>query len=95
MFFPRSDEEVKEYCDQMQITTKGENVPKPCLSFEETCFPREMLNLMVQGFTEPTAIQAQSWPVALSGRDLVGIAQTGSGKTLAVRKSPFCVHIIY
>ena len=26
----------------------------------------------------------QGWPAALSGRDLVGIAQTGSGKTLAV-----------
>lgn len=35
-------------------------------------------------FSEPTAIQAQGWPIALSGRDLVGIAQTGSGKTLAV-----------
>ncbi|KAH8854314.1 putative ATP-dependent RNA helicase DDX17 [Schistosoma japonicum] len=29
----------------------------------------------------PTPIQCQGWPVALSGRDLVGIAQTGSGKT--------------
>ena len=38
-----------------------------------------------QGFNEPTAIQAQGWPIALSGRDMVGIAQTGSGKTLAVR----------
>lgn len=37
-----------------------------------------------QGFGEPTAIQAQGWPIALSGRDMVGIAQTGSGKTLAV-----------
>lgn len=37
-----------------------------------------------QGFDQPTAIQSQGWPIALSGRDLVGIAQTGSGKTLAV-----------
>lgn len=37
-----------------------------------------------QGFGEPTAIQAQGWPIALSGQDMVGIAQTGSGKTLAV-----------
>jgi superfamily II DNA/RNA helicase len=35
------------------------------------------------GFKEPTAIQAQGWPIAMSGRDMVGIAQTGSGKTLA------------
>jgi superfamily II DNA/RNA helicase len=33
------------------------------------------------GYTEPTAIQAQAWPVALEGRDVVAIAKTGSGKT--------------
>lgn len=38
-----------------------------------------------QNWTAPTPIQAQGWPIALSGRDMVGIAQTGSGKTLAVR----------
>ena len=37
-----------------------------------------------QGYSQPTAIQAQGWPIALSGRDLVAIAQTGSGKTLGV-----------
>lgn len=41
--------------------------------------------LMDQNFTEPTPIQCQGFPLALSGRDMVGIAQTGSGKTLAVR----------
>ncbi len=44
---------------------------------------------MEQRFEKPTAIQSQVWPVALSGRDLVGIAQTGSGKTLAVSFSNF------
>lgn len=38
-----------------------------------------------QTWSEPTPIQAQGWPLALSGKDMVGIAQTGSGKTLAVR----------
>lgn len=28
--------------------------------------------LLSQGFNDPTAIQAQGWPVVLSGRDLVG-----------------------
>lgn len=32
------------------------------------------------------------WPIALSGRDMVGIAQTGSGKTLAYIM-PAVVHI--
>lgn len=40
--------------------------------------------LVQQNFKEPTAIQAQGFPLALSGRDMVGIAQTGSGKTLSV-----------
>jgi superfamily II DNA/RNA helicase len=33
------------------------------------------------GYTTPTPIQAQAIPVALDGRDVVGIAQTGTGKT--------------
>ena len=33
------------------------------------------------GWTSPTAIQAEALPVALSGRDIVGLAETGSGKT--------------
>ncbi|MFY9642080.1 MAG: DEAD/DEAH box helicase [Rhodomicrobium sp.] len=33
------------------------------------------------GYTIPTPIQAQAIPVALEGRDVVGIAQTGTGKT--------------
>ena len=36
------------------------------------------------GYTRPTPIQAQAWPILLTGHDLVGIAQTGSGKTLSV-----------
>lgn len=36
-----------------------------------------------QGFAKPSPIQAQSWPVLLSGEDMIGIAQTGTGKTLA------------
>ena len=34
-------------------------------------------------FTVPTPIQCQSIPTALSGKDIMGIAQTGTGKTLA------------
>ncbi|KAI1782965.1 P-loop containing nucleoside triphosphate hydrolase protein, partial [Ganoderma leucocontextum] len=41
------------------------------------------LRAAFNGFTEPTPIQACSWPPDLEGRDVVGIAETGSGKTLA------------
>jgi ATP-dependent RNA helicase DDX47/RRP3 len=35
------------------------------------------------GFKKPTPIQRESLPVALSGKDLIGLAETGSGKTAA------------
>lgn len=35
------------------------------------------------GFTAPTPIQKEAFPVIMSGRDMVGIAQTGTGKTFA------------
>lgn len=34
------------------------------------------------GFSEATTIQERTFPVAMSGRDVLGIAQTGTGKTL-------------
>lgn len=44
------------------------------------------------GFSEPSAIQKQSWPILLRGLDLIGIAQTGTGKTLAFLLPAF-IHI--
>src|SRR3989344_6477698 len=34
-------------------------------------------------YTTPTPIQNQAIPVAVQGKDIVGIAQTGTGKTIA------------
>lgn len=48
--------------------------------------------LISQGFERPTPIQAQGWPVALKGRNMIGVADTGSGKTLAFIL-PGIVHI--
>ncbi len=39
--------------------------------------------LLAQGYSAPTPIQRQAIPLALKGRDLLGIAQTGTGKTAA------------
>ncbi|MEW9111316.1 MULTISPECIES: DEAD/DEAH box helicase [Bacillaceae] len=35
------------------------------------------------GFEEPTPIQAQAIPIAITGQDMIGQAQTGTGKTTA------------
>ncbi|KAG8276279.1 putative ATP-dependent RNA helicase ddx17, variant 2 [Homalodisca vitripennis] len=51
-----------------------------------------MKEVRKQGFDFPTAIQAQGWPIAMSGMNMVGVAKTGSGKTLAYML-PACVHI--
>ena len=40
-----------------------------------------LLALQDAGYTSPTPIQREAIPVALKGRDLIGLAQTGTGKT--------------
>ncbi len=41
------------------------------------------LNLTEQGYKTPTPIQDQAIPLALNGKDIIGIASTGTGKTAA------------
>lgn len=45
--------------------------------------PRLLQILDSLKFTIPTPIQHKSIPVAIEGKDIIGIAQTGTGKTLA------------
>ncbi|CAH9122673.1 unnamed protein product [Cuscuta epithymum] len=71
------------YRRRHEVSVTGDYVPPPFTSFSSTGFPSEILREVHQaGFSTPTPIQAQSWPIVLHGRDIVAIAKTGSGKTL-------------
>uniref|UniRef100_A0A9J8D5R8 RNA helicase n=1 Tax=Cyprinus carpio carpio TaxID=630221 RepID=A0A9J8D5R8_CYPCA len=89
----RTAQEVEHYRRSKEITVKGRDGPKPIVKFHEANFPNYVMDVISkQNWTDPTPIQAQGWPVALSGKDMVGIAQTGSGKTLSYLL-PGIVHI--
>ncbi|MFQ5550445.1 MAG: DEAD/DEAH box helicase [Gemmatimonadales bacterium] len=54
------------------------------ISFESLKLAPELLRAVAdEGYTEPTPIQAETIPLVLTGRDVVGSAQTGTGKTAA------------
>ena len=65
------------------------------MTFQDLKLTTPLLNALNDlGFETPTAIQAESFSVILSGRDMIGVAQTGTGKTFAyllpiLRQLPF------
>ncbi|CAL8329627.1 unnamed protein product [Lota lota] len=89
----RTAQEVEQFRRTKEVTVKGRECPKPILKFHEATFPSYVMDVInKQNWSDPTPIQSQGWPLALSGKDMVGIAQTGSGKTLAYLL-PAIVHI--
>ncbi|WGE91328.1 ATP-dependent RNA helicase SrmB [Actinobacillus genomosp. 1] len=56
----------------------------PLMTFEELDLAPQLLKaLNKKGYKRPTAVQAETIPHALDGRDLLGSAPTGTGKTAA------------
>ncbi len=54
------------------------------LDFDMLGLPARLsTNLTELGITEPTPIQKKAIPLAMEGRDVLGLAQTGTGKTAA------------
>ena len=53
-------------------------------TFNELNLKPEILKAIEEsGYTRPMRIQAESIPIALEGKDIIGCAQTGTGKTAA------------
>ncbi|RCH86756.1 DEAD-box ATP-dependent RNA helicase 35, partial [Rhizopus stolonifer] len=70
--------------DKYHILVDGEDLVPPIRHFREMKFPEPILDyLKEKKIDKPTPIQLQGLPVALKGRDMIGIAFTGSGKTLS------------
>eukprot|EP00040_Diaphanoeca_grandis_P036096 m.228919 g.228919 ORF g.228919 m.228919 type:complete len:550 (+) comp33548_c9_seq1:156-1805(+) len=75
--------EAAKYRDSVGLTVTGTAKNYiPCVKFEQSGIPKDLLGLC-KGFDTPTPIQAQCWPIILTGADCIGIAKTGSGKTIA------------
>ncbi|KAK2462100.1 hypothetical protein APHAL10511_006563 [Amanita phalloides] len=80
-----SSTEISEFLARHTInidSPPGSEVPIPLISFSQLDIP-DQLRTALDGFKEPTPIQACTWAPAFNGCDVVGIAETGSGKTLA------------
>jgi len=89
-----SPPQVTELKETLGLKVTGISIPKPVCSFAHFQFDEKLMNTIRKSdFTNPTPIQSQAIPAALSGRDVIGIAQTGSGKTAAFLW-PMIVHIM-
>ena len=88
---PEADKAFRE-SHNISIHLPSASSEEPCFSPFTTfaqakaLFPgcaTEAVEHCCKSFEKPSPIQAQAWPIVLSGQDLIGVAATGSGKTLA------------
>ncbi|KAM9044662.1 ATP-dependent RNA helicase DDX42 isoform X2 [Balaenoptera ricei] len=79
---------------KLNLRVSGAAPPRPGSSFAHFGFDEQLMHQIRKSeYTQPTPIQCQGVPVALSGRDMIGIAKTGSGKTAAFIW-PMLIHIM-
>mmetsp|Transcript_645 Transcript_645/g.1533 ORF Transcript_645/g.1533 Transcript_645/m.1533 type:complete len:606 (-) Transcript_645:130-1947(-) len=78
-----------EWRKEQTITLRGhgkytteKTFAAPYIEFSDAPFSdRIQRTIKAAGFERPSSIQAQAWPLAIEGKDLISIAKTGSGKT--------------
>ncbi|XP_078280756.1 ATP-dependent RNA helicase DDX42 isoform X2 [Rhinoraja longicauda] len=85
---------LAELRQKLNLRVSGADPPKPGSSFAHFGFDEQLMHQIRKSeYTQPTPIQCQGVAIALSGRDMIGIAKTGSGKTAAFIW-PMLVHIM-
>eukprot|EP00977_Amphora_coffeiformis_P007546 scaffold1663_cov171-Amphora_coffeaeformis.AAC.1 len=91
----------EEWRKEQGITIQGHGSERstkdfaaPFLHFTDAPFDAKLQTALGRaGFSKPTAIQSQCWPLALQGKDLISIAKTGSGKTCGFLLPAFHMHM--
>ena len=79
---PREDEDSDESVVRPSEATAGGETT--AFTFQELGIIESLCDACTAlGYKTPTPIQKEAIPLALQGRDLIGLAQTGSGKTAA------------
>lgn len=79
-----NEDAVSSIRSELEVSVMGSNVNSPIQTFVHAGFHSDLLKAISKaGYEKPTPIQAQALPVAMAGRDIIGLAKTGSGKTLS------------
>ncbi|MCL8026642.1 DEAD/DEAH box helicase [Nocardioides bruguierae] len=77
-------DEISPAADDVQATQPEEAVEETAPGFADLGLSEPVLDaLRAVGYESPSAIQAETIPTLLAGRDVMGLAQTGTGKTAA------------
>jgi ATP-dependent RNA helicase DDX47/RRP3 len=90
-----SDEENYELKDKIENTIKisderriiiDNEVMDTSKTFSELGLDKTLCQTLNKiNYTYPTKIQVETIPIAIEGKDIIGISQTGSGKTAACK----------
>jgi ATP-dependent RNA helicase DDX5/DBP2 len=90
---------IDEWRTEHQLTLRGHGAnikatfPAPYIEFSDSPFSAKIQTTLTRaGFARPMAIQAQAWPLAVDGKDLISVAKTGSGKTCGFLLPVFHYH---